>query len=214
MDIRSFTTQKRIQNGLIELLNNKSFAECTVSDILTIAQVSKKTFYTYYKNKYELVEEIENNLISGLRNALTSDRQALSSIKDEYAPDKIDELADISFDHTIAFCDQYKTWFSSLLSSNGRIKFMNRIHELGNEEITKRLPYYFGTTYDQIKENDSDAFKAVKILYSHLVIDLTCFWMANSQMMSITEVKSLITIIQTQPFVKLIAYFRKDVLSS
>lgn len=47
MDIRKLTTQRRIQAGLIELLNEKSFAMCTVSDILSTAQVSKKTFYIW-----------------------------------------------------------------------------------------------------------------------------------------------------------------------
>lgn len=208
MDIRKLTTQRRIQAGLIELLNEKSFAMCTVSDILSVAQVSKKTFYIYYSDEFALVKEIEDNLIHGLRKSLKEDRQELSQLK-KYPLAKLDELADDSFDHTIAFCDQNKTWFSNLLSSNGDIRFLNRIYKLGSEEVTKRLPYYFGASYDEIKANDSNVFSAVKILYSHLIIDLACFWMANSQIMSIVEVKSLINIIQTQPFVKLMAYCRQ-----
>ncbi|KRL27110.1 transcriptional regulator, tetr family [Limosilactobacillus frumenti DSM 13145] len=209
MDIRSVTTQKRIQTGFIELLKNKSFAMCKVSDIIAFAQVSKKTFYTYYNNKYELATAIEDNLINGLKDSLELDRKAFISVQAKYPVDKLDKLADTSFDHTIEFCDQHKVWFTNLLSSNGDIRLINRIYKLGSDEITKRLTYSFGSSYDNMKNNKPDLFLAMKKLYAHLVIDITIFWMANSQVMSIDEVKSLISIIQTQPFVKLIAYFRK-----
>ena len=41
----------RIQNGLLELLKQKPLNDITTKDIIESAEASRKTFYTYYKDK-------------------------------------------------------------------------------------------------------------------------------------------------------------------
>lgn len=59
-------TQQRIISALIVLINEKGFTNLTVSDIARVAELSRGTFYVYYLDKYDLLEKVEQNLISNL----------------------------------------------------------------------------------------------------------------------------------------------------
>lgn len=143
MDVRKINTKGRIQEGLLSLLYEKSFALCSVSDIIITAQVSKRSFYSYYENKFELLQKIEDQLIAGLKDALETDWNDLNAVKSKYSEDKVDNLVDLEFDDTInKYCDEHKKSFSRLLSSNGDISFINRLEQVDVDEITKRLPYF------------------------------------------------------------------------
>ena len=90
MDFRSINTRNRIFRGFIKVLEEKRFSECTSSDILNYAENSKKTFYNYYKNKQELLEDLENELLVGLWEALETDRAELQKSKLITLPKKLE----------------------------------------------------------------------------------------------------------------------------
>ncbi|WP_416375754.1 TetR/AcrR family transcriptional regulator, partial [Salinicoccus roseus] len=48
-------TLNAIDNAIITLLEKKSFESITVQDISSEAMINRGTFYTYYKDKYELI---------------------------------------------------------------------------------------------------------------------------------------------------------------
>jgi len=47
--------KKAILDGLRELLNVKKLDEITVQDILDASDVSRRTFYRYYRDKYDVI---------------------------------------------------------------------------------------------------------------------------------------------------------------
>lgn len=52
MDKRGRKTLKSIETAFNQLLLEKSFDVITVTDICDTADISRKTFYTYYADKY------------------------------------------------------------------------------------------------------------------------------------------------------------------
>ncbi len=50
--------KKSIQNALVELCNGCEFDKITIKDICERADISKPTFYKYYKDKYEVAAYI------------------------------------------------------------------------------------------------------------------------------------------------------------
>ncbi|MBE6084962.1 MAG: TetR/AcrR family transcriptional regulator [Selenomonas ruminantium] len=50
--------QKFIKKAAYEVIVKKPVEDVTLKEILAIAEVSKQTFYRYYKDKYELANEI------------------------------------------------------------------------------------------------------------------------------------------------------------
>lgn len=144
MDIRKITTQSRIKEGFIITLSTKRLSESTTNDIVNAAEISKKTFYNYYQNKHELLREIENELLSGLKQALNQDRKKLSNLGHLPKSEEIRNLANTAFDKTIAYCNEHKVYLSRLLSDNGDIRFLQMIVKLANDEFDARVPYLFG----------------------------------------------------------------------
>lgn len=58
MDKRIVKTKRAVKRALIELLENVPFEKITVTEICRAAEVSRITFYTYYEDKYALVDEV------------------------------------------------------------------------------------------------------------------------------------------------------------
>lgn len=55
--------QKLLADVLVELLNEKDFGKVTISELSRRAGVSRTMFYNYYYDIYDLVEEVENDLM-------------------------------------------------------------------------------------------------------------------------------------------------------
>lgn len=64
VDRRILKTKKAIRNAFAELLSEKELNSITVTDITNKADINRKTFYNYYKGIYQIIDEIENELIS------------------------------------------------------------------------------------------------------------------------------------------------------
>jgi AcrR family transcriptional regulator len=58
-DIRVQFTRKVLRDSLVELMKGKSILNISIREICETAGVSRSTFYTYYKDQYELLEQME-----------------------------------------------------------------------------------------------------------------------------------------------------------
>lgn len=66
VDRRVKKTKKSIRNAFAELLTIKDINEITIKDIADVADINRKTFYNYYSGVYEVVGEIENEIVAAL----------------------------------------------------------------------------------------------------------------------------------------------------
>lgn len=57
MDKRILKTKKALKEAMLSLLNEKNFDRITATEICERAIVSRNTFYSYYPDKYALLEE-------------------------------------------------------------------------------------------------------------------------------------------------------------
>lgn len=62
-DLRVIKTRQSIKNVFFELLEEKPFEKITVSDITGRAMINRATFYLHYKDKFDLMEQIENETL-------------------------------------------------------------------------------------------------------------------------------------------------------
>lgn len=65
VDRRVMRTKKAIRNAFARLLTEKDVNDITVSDVALYADINRKTFYNYYAGIYEVIDEIENDVING-----------------------------------------------------------------------------------------------------------------------------------------------------
>ncbi len=57
-DLRVIKTRANIKKTFIELLSKKNFNEITIQNILDQALINRSTFYKHYSDKYELSEQL------------------------------------------------------------------------------------------------------------------------------------------------------------
>jgi len=80
-DLRVRRTRKLLQQAFIELTVEKGFAALTVRDIAERAMVNRSTFYRYYLDKYDLLEQYMNETYE-----LTEEKVGSTSYKASSGP--------------------------------------------------------------------------------------------------------------------------------
>lgn len=61
---RILYTKKIIKESLIDLLQHKEIHEVTVTDICRKSDINRGTFYTHYKDTYDLLKSLEDELFN------------------------------------------------------------------------------------------------------------------------------------------------------
>ena len=62
-----------LKTALIELLKNQPIEKITIYELCKQAEINRTTFYKYYGNQYDLLENIQNDLFDDLEKYLLSD---------------------------------------------------------------------------------------------------------------------------------------------
>lgn len=69
-DLRVQKTLRAIDEAIIVLLGKKSFENITIQDISSEAMINRGTFYSYYKDKYELIENYQESMMNDIEQLL------------------------------------------------------------------------------------------------------------------------------------------------
>lgn len=70
MDRRVRRTKARLRQAMTQLLLEKDLSSITVRELTDLADVNRGTFYTHYKDIYDMLEQIENEIFSELEELL------------------------------------------------------------------------------------------------------------------------------------------------
>ena len=63
VDLRVKKTKRLIRNSVAALLKEKDVDSITVKEVAELADINRKTFYNYYANVSQVVDEIENEIV-------------------------------------------------------------------------------------------------------------------------------------------------------
>ena len=71
-------TKKLLQDSLISLLQKERLHKLSIKQICDKAQINRSTFYKYYGSQYDLLEEMENDILSRINSYIEpgTDRSA------------------------------------------------------------------------------------------------------------------------------------------
>jgi AcrR family transcriptional regulator len=195
MDIRLYSTRLRMVAGMIACMKQKPFRMLKDTDIISASGVSPRTFYHYYKDRNELLDLLEKQLLIDLKEALQKDFETLASL--EHIPNAQDiyKLADPAFKHVCAYCERNQEVGQVLLSDNGDIKFAREIERISALEFNKRAKYLAGKK--ELEINDPVFAKA----YVSQIVSLIENWLLLSDKVAPKRVRELIGKVQvTSPF--------------
>lgn len=122
-DRRVAKTKKAIRNAFAKLLCEKDIDKITIKDIADTADINRKTFYNYYSGVYEIIDEIENEVVDNIE-ASIQDIEAEEYLKNPYRIfDKINENVSQELD-----------FYGYLMSMNSNVSLFSKIVDLLKEK--------------------------------------------------------------------------------
>lgn len=117
-DTRIKRTKKLLKEGLTQLIIQKSIKKISVRELADLVEINRGTFYLHYKDIYDLVDQIENELCERFEQILSETNCTTTS----------DTLT--VFKCVCEFLDENKQICHALLSDNGDINFLLKIRAI------------------------------------------------------------------------------------
>jgi AcrR family transcriptional regulator len=109
-------TKQIIKDSFWELYKEKKIENITVKDITQKAGFNRSTFYAYFKDVYDILEQIEDDLMPGTEHLPPIDASR------EYSDDFLRNI--------ITIYERNSTYFSVLLSENGDPRFALKLKKV------------------------------------------------------------------------------------
>lgn len=131
-DIRVKRTKKLLRKGVAELGKTKSVNKITVKELTDLVEINRGTFYLHYKDVYDLVDSIEDELCNEF------DEKVLGITPEDILHRPVDVLE--SF---FEYFKKHKDIIEVLMGENGDAKFVYRFGELMNEKILELFKQIF-----------------------------------------------------------------------
>ena len=69
-DKRVVRTKKAIRTALFKLMETKSISSITISELTTLANVNRRTFYTHYSNLTDILDETESEIVDAFQHLI------------------------------------------------------------------------------------------------------------------------------------------------
>lgn len=112
-------TKERIKQAFFELYEHKKIEQISIKEITEKAKLNRGTFYVYYKDIYDLLEKVEDELIE----------EQSARIK-ETAAMLLHEVDIFPVLPPLEFFQRYSKWMKCLLGENGDPNFIHKIKKL------------------------------------------------------------------------------------
>ena len=77
-------TRSAIRDALTEMLAVKPVGKITVQELIDRANICRTTFYAHYEDIYDLLSEVENDILSEIREGLEGLDQAPIRVEEQY----------------------------------------------------------------------------------------------------------------------------------
>ena len=130
-DRRVIKTKRAIKSAFAKLLTEKDINDITISDIAAVADINRKTFYNYYSGVHEVIDEIENDIISHVDEALT-DIDFKNTLESPY----------LLFEKLTAVINTDMDFFGYLLGMNTNVSLTSKITELLSSKVKAVILQY------------------------------------------------------------------------
>ena len=135
-DRRIKKTKQLLKQGLIEIMFEKDIKNITIKELVEKVDINRSTFYLHYSDIYELLAEMENNLMAEIWQVFDSYKN-IDKLEESYA--FILTLYK-TFDNNRDLC-------RAIMSSQNNSSFIQQMEESIEREIRLKLNEIIGDEY-------------------------------------------------------------------
>ncbi len=132
---QAIRTKNFLKKAFIEMVHKKGYSHVTVKDIVDYAQFNRTTYYVYYQNIHDLVEELMDEMFEAIQYYSMSKYQSDSRVQ-------VKELTTNSFD-LLYYIYDHRDYFTLILLKDT----LPHIHQQLPEAIFNLLKNKFDIQY-------------------------------------------------------------------
>ncbi len=158
-DIHSNKTYSNLMHALLSSLDRKSFDDIKVSDICKIAGIHRTTFYSYFSDKYELLDACINDMMIEFSDEIAKD--IYNSEKDFYS---------IVIMKLLTYIYSNRSFCKNLLFRNGQ-SLLDALQTSLSSAISEMIAE--NSLYDNIPAD------VVSQFYSGAIMSTISWWIKN-----------------------------------
>lgn len=178
-DLRVKKTLRQIDQALLENLAQTEFSKITVDQLCQTAMINRSTFYKYYQDKFDLMEQFLNRTLDEFR------RQVDVAFVNA-SPQNIHSMAyQKNFEQVLCFLLKKKKEYQLLWGLALEKPMFNEMIEVVSHNILEKLDTQ-GRTDEQIRYADLYAR-----LFASDMMSLVRWWFRYEDTVTIQEVKSI-----------------------
>ena len=128
-DRRIIRTKLAIRDALVTLIKEKGFDALTISNIVYLANINRGTFYLHYKDKFDLLEQIETETLEELRQIFSGANSL--QMEDLNNPFQIQQLVI----KLLEYVKEHANLMHIFLGSQGNNSFITRIRSMVEQNL-------------------------------------------------------------------------------
>lgn len=132
-DRRTLRTRKLLRQALVELIEEKGLEGITVSDLTSRAEINRGTFYLHYKDVYDLLEQLQTEILEGLA-SLAMKMDFLELVKYAQRNEAYPALLTI-----FEYWNRHSDFCKAILGPKGDPSFAPRVKEMMKDKIYSKV---------------------------------------------------------------------------
>ena len=174
VDRRVLKTKRAIRNAFAKLTAEKDINDITIIELAAAADINRKTFYNYYSGVYQVIEDIE-------RDILQSYEVLLGNVEFKQSMDAPYSL----FERFSKLINMDPEFFGCLLSMSGNTQMITRIMRLLKDKTREKM----------VSQLDIEEYKA-DIMIDYVLsgmLSVYQHWFASDRSVPIEEVTQIIS---------------------
>lgn len=100
-DARVRYTKRVIKDSLLQLLKEKPIQKITVKELCALAEINRATFYTHYRDAFDLLAQVENELFADITTSVLGRLDNMDNLTGEVfrVVERNRELFKVLFEH-------------------------------------------------------------------------------------------------------------------
>lgn len=126
LDRRVRKTRRQLKECLTRLLKEKKIQDITVRELAEMADINRGTFYLHYKDVFDLMDQIKNELIEEVESVLT-----------HHPVPELVARPSLALSELFPLVQENAEIVSILIGENGDLNFVNRLKRIVSEKCLK-----------------------------------------------------------------------------
>lgn len=129
VDRRIAKTRHAIRDALVTLIKEKGFDALTVRDIVVRANINRGTFYLHYKDKFDLLEQTETEILQDLQHLFL--RANSIRLEDVHGTEQLQGLVIL----LLEYVKDHAELMHAVLGLQGDYSFITRIRSMLEQNL-------------------------------------------------------------------------------